>query len=131
MDDAGDRVLGSLKRTHAARRMLHCVFERSAKQTPMPFAVMFMRRGDRSWIDNLREPFENCELLEKFDQNMRAPIRGVYVSTDDPSMLSQVIAAAAAVVIICSHGLGEDDGYCSDSKQEFQLIPCFSPSPVK
>lgn len=60
------------------------------KQPPRPFAAMFMRRGDKHWEAQPREPFEYFDLLAKLDRNLSEPIRGVYVGTDDPHMLSQV-----------------------------------------
>jgi hypothetical protein len=62
------------------------------KQQPQrPFAAMFIRRGDKWWESRLREPFEYFDLLEGLDRNLSEPIKTVYVGTDDPKMLSQIV----------------------------------------
>jgi hypothetical protein len=64
----------------------------SSKQPPeRPFAAMFIRRGDKWWESRLREPFEYFDLLEGIDRNLSEPIKTVYMGTDDPKMLSQVV----------------------------------------
>lgn len=67
----------------------NCIIGRG-KQPPRPFAAMFIRRGDKGWEAQLREPFEYFDLLEALDRNLSEPVRGVYIGTDDPRMLSQV-----------------------------------------
>lgn len=61
------------------------------KQPQRPFAAMFIRRGDKWWESRLREPFEYFDLLEGLDRNLSEPIKTVYVGTDDPKMLSQIV----------------------------------------
>jgi hypothetical protein len=62
-----------------------------AQQPERPFAAMFIRRGDKWWESRLREPFEYFDLLEGLDRNLSDPIKTVYVGTDDPKMLSQIV----------------------------------------
>lgn len=70
-----------------------CIFGSGQKHQPpeRPFAAMFIRRGDKWWESRLREPFEYFDLLEGLDRNLSEPIKTVYVGTDDPKMLSQIV----------------------------------------